>query len=407
MRELDSSRRRADRAKRVWAAVIDEPPPALPPSQVALLGRHSAVSYDAEDNLILAPQSSRIRDETHRLGLYHRLGDHLRGRTLAAGIVLDDNCRPPPLRGPSVPILPDRKDQLKGESLGLGLVAPRQCDAVAFLHTVFAQLGLPRSKPMDENGAPALQFTRDAGRVSLLVTVGHARLEKERWVRQPLPYGSKPRLMLLDVCTEAVRGGSREVDLLPSVRQYLRNRLGLEWSAGAKGQYTLFRKQALALAACRMHLGVDYPSRSLTYKGDPIRRFEAWLDDGDQAALWPGRLVLDTEFFEALQEFGVPIDQRAYASLARSPLAMDAYAWLAHRMWRIDRSVDISWESLHRDFGQEYKRLRAFRARFTAALKAAQGVYPQAVDRIHSITDGVRLYYAQPPVSRADLKKLS
>ena len=117
--------------------------------------------------------------------------------------------------------------------------------------------------------------------------------------------------------------------------------------------------------------------------------------------------MLDTEFFEALQEFGVPIDQRAYASLARSPLAMDAYAWLAHRMWRIDRPVDISWASLHRDFGQEYKRLRAFRARFTAALKAAQGVYPQAVDRIHAITDGIRLYYAQPPVSRADSKKLA
>jgi hypothetical protein len=100
-------------------------------------------------------------------------------------------------------------------------------------------------------------------------------------------------------------------------------------------------------------------------------------------------------------EFGVPLDQRAYRALSGSALAMDAYTWLAHRMWRIDKSVDITWAALHRDFGQEYKRQRDFKKKFTEALKKAQGVYPQAVDRIHSIDGGIRMYAAKPPVPPA------
>ena len=397
---MNDKRQRADKAKRAWGVALDELPSQLMPRQAALMGQHTAISYDARRNLILAPQSSRVRDEANGLGLYHRIGNYLRGRGLAAGAVLDDALLPPALRGgPSFPLLPDANNQLAGEALGIGLISPGQSGAIAFLHSVFAQLGLPRSRPLDADGHPALRFERTAGRVSLLVSAGEARLVGGRWETQQVPYGSKPRLMLADVCTQAVRGQSREVDLGNSVRQYLERRLGMQWGAGAKGQYTLFRKQALALASCRMQLGIDYRDRALNYNGQPVRKFEAWKT-ADQPGLWPGQLTLDTEFFEALMEFGVPLDQRAYKALSRSALAMDAYTWLAHRMWRIDGVVDITWEALHRDFGQEYKRLRDFKKKFTDALKKAQGVYPQAVDRIHSIDGGIRLYTAKAPVPR-------
>lgn len=405
-RQRITDRQRADSAKRAWLRAIGELPPQLTPRQATLLGQHSAVSYDSRNNLILAPQSSRIRDEAHRLGLYHRIGGYLRGARLAEGAVLDDALLPPALRGgPSLPILPDASDQIAGEALGIGLIAPSQCNAIGFLHAVFAQLGLPRSKPKNPDGTAADRFERRSGRVSLLVTAGELDTGK-RFVPQQLPYGSKPRLMMADICTESVRGRSREVDLCESVREYLTKRLGVGWSAGAKGQYTLFRKQALWLASCRMQLGVDYGDRVLHYKGEPIREFQAWVTGSEgQRALWPGTLKLDQDFFDTLMEFGMPIDRRAYRALSRSPLTMDAYTWLAHRMWRIDGSVDITWQALHRDFGQEYKRLRDFRRRFTKALKVAQGVYPQAVDRIHSIKGGIRLYTAKPPVPRGGLKR--
>jgi Plasmid encoded RepA protein len=44
---------------------------------------------------------------------------------------------------------------------------------------------------------------------------------------------------------------------------------------------------------------------------------------------------LSAEYFESLQEHGVPLDERALAALAHSPLALDVYAWLAQRLCRV------------------------------------------------------------------------
>jgi len=400
-----------DRAPKADALVTDRPGLALAaltadctPQQAVLLGRHAAVSFDARGRLVLKPQSTRVRREAARLGLYERIGRCLAEARWAPGVALDDNLLPPAPRGGAVELgalLPDEEDQRLAESLGIGLVGPRQCSAVGFLHTVMAQLGLPRARVLNPDGTDAWRFERGSGRVSMLVTVGEARIGKGgRWRTLQLPYGSKPRLMLMDICTRAVRTGSATVDMGSSVRGYLERNLGLEWGGGPRGQYTHFRRQALNLVACTVRLGVDYPDRSMVYSGGIVDAFAAWTldEDGEQLPLWPAALHLHNRFFEALREFGVPLDMRAYQALSRAPLAMDAYTWLAHRLHRIDGSVDIRWESLHRDFGAEYGRLRDFRRAFTRALRKAQAVYPQAVDRIHSIEGGIRLYAAQPPV---------
>jgi hypothetical protein len=47
------------------------------------------------------------------------------------------------------------------------------------------------------------------------------------------------------------------------------------------------------------------------------------------------RHPLSAEYFESLQEHGVPLDERALAALAHSPLALDVYAWLAQRLCRV------------------------------------------------------------------------
>lgn len=79
------------------------------------MGQHGAVSYDARHDLIWAPPSSRVRNEAHRLGPYHRIRSYLPGRDLAAGAVVDDALLLPALRGaPSAPILPEAADQVAG-----------------------------------------------------------------------------------------------------------------------------------------------------------------------------------------------------------------------------------------------------------------------------------------------------
>ena len=269
---------------------------------------------------------------------------------------------------------------------------------VGFLHSFLAQVGLPRKRAVNPDGSPAPRYERRSGNCALLVQAGGIDNGKE-FVLQPIPYGPKPRLMLMDICTRALQARSPEVDLEPSVRQYLMKRLGVGWGGGRNGQYTLFRKQALALAACSMRLAVEQGGRVVQFQGMPISRFEAWVvNEDDQQPLWPGKLRLSAEFYGSLIDHGLPVDMRAYHSLSHSALAMDLYTFLAHRLWRISGSIEISWEQLRDAMAPEYGEIRNFRRDFLKALASVQEVYPESKGRVHPIRGRVRLYRADPPV---------
>lgn len=349
-------------------------------------------------HLVIASRSEQDHQMTKRLGWFQRWQEVAQREGIAKGLLLAGahlNAGRRKLRTPRKPRGPS-KSSTAGEILGVDLDAP---DAVGYFHAILAQVGLPRSRQKKLDGTERRDFTRTNGSVALTVTAGGYHRSGE-FVLQPLPYGSHPRLMLADVCTWAVRHRSREVELGDSVRGYLTSRLSIQKiSGGRRGSYTQFKRQCMALAACRMQLDAKYGGRHITYKGDPIRAFQAWsTDGGGQVGLWPGKLYLDKEFYRTLLALRMPLDLQAYRSLARSPMAMDCYTWLAHRMWRIDGSVDIRWEALHRDFGQEYKSLKNFKLRFSRALKAAQAVYEESTGRIESIDGGIRLYTAKPAV---------
>lgn len=98
----------------------------------------------------------------------------------------------------------------------------------------------------------------------------------------------------------------------------------------------LFRRQMMALAACRMTFGFGGPERPSTGDLKPIKQFGAWLvDEEGQQEAWPGELVLDADFLETLLAHAVPLDPAAVVSLMNSALAMDVYFWLAHRLCRV------------------------------------------------------------------------
>ena len=58
-------------------------------------------------------------------------------------------------------------------------------DRVDYLHSVLCQVGLPRSRTDTET------FERTSGAVSLLVKAGELWNGRE-WVKQPLPYDTRP-----------------------------------------------------------------------------------------------------------------------------------------------------------------------------------------------------------------------
>jgi hypothetical protein len=133
----------------------------------------------------------------------------------------------------------------------------------------------------------------------------------------------------------------------------------------------------------------------------PIDAFQAWhtMDEGQQT-LWPGYIRLTDKFFESLMEHAVPLQPEAIGRLQNSALDLDAYSWLAHRLWRVNEPAGmlVSWSALKEQFGQEYVNIRNFRRKFIEALRKATDVYKEA--RIEVVAQGLKLLPSPPPVKR-------
>lgn len=261
----------------------------------------------------------------------------------------------------------------------------------AFLHAVLCQVGLPRSPIEDRT------FIRSSGSASLRLEAGQW-FDGRGWEDMPLPSGTRPRLVLFHVCSEAVRTRSPVVEVEDSVRAFLR-RLRID----TNGRHMkAFRRQMLALAACRMQLGYKTADRVVNLKCDPIDEFEAWVqtDDDGQRAMWPGVITLSGKFFDTLAEHAVPLDASAIGTLQNSALALDVYTWLAHRLCRVRQNsgASVSWSALKGQFGQEYRTEKDFKRELVGALGKVLPVYPGA--RVEKIRGGLRLMPSPPPVKR-------
>lgn len=243
-----------------------------------------------------------------------------------------------------------------------------------FLHTVLCQVGLPRRRPSE------LFFERRNGKASLLITAGKM-YDGDAWVQQIVPYGTKPRLALFHISSEAVRLQSRTIPVGRSLRSFMR-RLNLDTNGRSMAA---FRQQMNALCACQMQLA--YGPRNINAK--PVELYDAWTNNGA-----PGQesvIELSEKFWEELREAAVPLDSRALEGLQHSCLALDIYTWLAHRLHRIKRpsGENVTWSNMRSQFGQEYKGREAdkdFKKSFNVALRQVRQVYPTA--RIEEVSTG-------------------
>jgi Plasmid encoded RepA protein len=269
-------------------------------------------------------------------------------------------------------------------------IVEEQPDHLEFLHSVFCQVGMPR-KQMDTR-----IFERSSGRIMLRLEAG-ALFNGRQFVEQPLPYGVKPRLMMVHICSEAVRTQSREIEIGHSAHEFMKT-LGLDTNGE---NYAMTRKQIMALAACRLTLGYTTGHIPKTLNMQPVEKFEAWLHPtGQQATLWPGKIVLSTPFYETILEYPVPLEHRALAALKHSALAIDVYTWLANRLCRVRKSegVKVSWANLRDQFGQEYSDPKNFKRELRQVLRQVLGVYPSA--RVESISGGLLLKASPPPIPK-------
>ena len=259
-------------------------------------------------------------------------------------------------------------------------------DELAFLHVVLAQCGLPYREPA------ARDYVRDNGRASLIVTAGHLfDPQTRRPLLQGIPYGAKPRLLMIHLCTEAVRRQCATIPVADSMSAFMRE-LGLSVSGGAKGSIGRFKEQLNRLAAARLQLILDFGDRAATINPAPmIHRFDVWFpQDHRQRVLWPSEVVLSTEFFDSLKGHALPLDPRAVQALQHSARALDIYTWLAHRLPRVrGRNGDrVSWAALQGQFGPDMADTKKFRRDLMTAMRQVLIAYSAAkveqVDRCRS-----------------------
>ena len=273
-------------------------------------------------------------------------------------------------------------------------------EEIAYQHSVLCQTSLPYRSTTQR------RWEAQNGNVMLLVQAGEAYdPNKRQWIELPLPFGPKARLILMYLNSQAIRTQSPVIDVEDSMTAFLRELQGGRDPNGDEIQK--FKQQLSALARAKISManaaGIDTADASSAPHGDlPIVKFiELWFPKNpNQRVLWPGTLELTKDYFDDLSKHAVPLDQRAIASLSHSAMALDIYAWLTQRLWRVSpsRPYKVTWVNLHQQFGHGYKQIRQFRSAFLKTLKDVHTQYPEA--QLETDSGGLWLKQSPPPIRK-------
>lgn len=194
-----------------------------------------------------------------------------------------------------------------------------------------------------------------------------------------LPYGTKPRLLMSWLATEAVRTRERTLVLGNSLSGFMRE-IGLTASTGKRGQATGFRDQTRKLFSCAISAHYENKVGSTSRRYTLTDADNLWWDTKrpDQINLWTSSVTLSERFYNELIAHPVPLDLRALRALSRSPMALDIYIWLTYRLSYLYKPTLVRWEALHAQFGADYTRVRDFKRKFITQLTKVLTVYQSA-----------------------------
>ncbi|MFL5328677.1 MAG: replication protein RepA [Gemmataceae bacterium] len=276
--------------------------------------------------------------------------------------------------------------------LGSSQIATYPPDRIDFLHTVQCQCGLPYRDP----GNDIREWDQRQGLASMRIEAGSALDPHTReFVKLGLPFGEKPRLVLIYLASEAIRTQSALVDVEHSMTAFARS-LGI----ATNGPHLRALKDQLSrLAAATIRMGMVNNGRAVQINTQIVHAMDLWFPtDPGQKMMWPSSVRLSNEYFNSLAKHAVPLDSRAVTMLSSSSMALDAYVWLSQRLHRLapGKPQFIPWTAVHDQFGQGFARVRDFRRRFLHTLAQVYAAYPMA--HFEADQRGLTLYHSRPPV---------
>lgn len=261
--------------------------------------------------------------------------------------------------------------------------------SISFLFSGWAQAALPHRRL---NNDAVWQVKSD--HITLVVEPGRRPTGIDTLETVGVPYGSKARLILLYLQTEALKSGSREIELGKSLRSWL-TRMGIP--VGGKAVADV-RDQAERIARCRLSFhfkngeNVGFVNQNIVDSG-MLARYDA---ERGRSAGFLECARLSESFFLQLRRHPVPIEEAAIRALNGHSQALDIYCWLAYRLHSLKRPAPLTWAALKLQFGSGVSRMDHFRAGFLENLRLALAVYPKAFIEVERT--GMVLHPSPSPV---------
>jgi hypothetical protein len=271
--------------------------------------------------------------------------------------------------------------------------------SVGFLYSGWCQAALPHRRLPDSKG-----WQVDGDRFCLIVEPGMRRGPSGEPVHIGVPFGSRARLILIYLQSEALRTGSREIVLGKSLRDWM-ERMGIP--VGGKN-LSAVREQTERISRCRLTFEIRQGNR-VGLANQNIMDSAIFLeptDDEAQSSLFAQTARLSELFFEGLKRHPVPIEEAAIGAISNNSMAIDIYVWLAYRLHSLSKPTPLSWRALKTQFGAGFAQMNNFKAKFLPNLRLAMAVYPDARVMVEESGKGLVLHPSKPPVAPRQLAAL-
>jgi hypothetical protein len=226
--------------------------------------------------------------------------------------------------------------------------------AIGYLYSGWCQAALPHRRLADTEG-----WQIQSEHTSLIVEPGMRLGPAGKPIPVGIPYGSRAKLILIYLQTEAIRTQSREIELGRSLRAWL-TRLGITVSGPSAAAV---RDQAERISRCRLTFQIQKGSATGLVNQNIVDE-AIFLDEADksrQGTLFLTTAKLSEGFFSQLTRHPVPLEEAAIKQLSNNSMALDAYAWLAYRLHSLRRPTLVPWPSLMRQFGGGFGQIKHFK----------------------------------------------
>ena len=209
----------------------------------------------------------------------------------------------------------------------------------------------------------------------------HSRWFDTTYVGHPdyggVPYGSAPRLIVSEIVTRAIQQKSNTIELDKNFTRFLSS-MGYPNTGSIRnnvmGQFQRLTKVSLDVTS-----------------NDPDDKFIHSFNDHfiKESHLWWENLgadgnyiVLSDNLFNSIKSASFPFfdDVLLNKEIRKSPLALDIFFWIVHKMHHLDSTTRINYYSLLDQFGSYSRETssgkRVFKSRLADVMKKIEPIYP-------------------------------